>query len=129
MSFSGIVSVRLPSATIAMLLAPNPLIGQLNSTTSIVSTPVYKGKVIPLLSVAVVKLNVIIASDADVSNVSSCLAHISPSSPGIVGMPSNKTLVRGALHTVPESARLEQNPVALDPLSEITLLLSSYSPG
>ena len=65
--------------------------------------------VIPYLSLAIVKLNVMLAGDTDVLNVSSCLAHMSPSSPGSVGISSNKTLVRGELHTLPESARLEQN--------------------
>ena len=81
--------------------------------------------VLPLPSLVTVKLNVILAEENSVLNVSSCLAHMSPSNPVSVGIPSNKTLVRGALHTLPESARLEQNSVALDPLSEIILLLSS----
>ena len=110
-----------------MLLVPIPLIGQLNITTSIVSTPVYM--VTTLLCLATAKLYVILAGDTNVLNANSCLAHTSPSSPVSVGIPSNKTLVRGALHTLPESARLEQKPVAFDPLSEITLVLSSYSPG
>ncbi len=44
---------------------------------------------------------------------------MSPSSPVSVGVTSsNKTLLRGVLHTLPESDTSEQCPVADDPLSD-----------
>ena len=43
-----------------------------------------------------------------VDELSVCDAHMSPSSPVSVGIPSNKTLLRGALHTLPESDTSEQ---------------------
>ena len=122
-----VVPTRLPSLNTSMLFIPIPLKGQLNITAS--TTPIPVKDVKPLLLVAVVKLNVILAEDVDVLSVSSCPAHMSPSSPGSVGIPSNKTLLRGALHTLPESARLEQPPVIDDPFSEIISAFSSYAPG
>ncbi len=55
----------------------------------------------------------------DVLSVSSWVAHMSPSSPVSVGIPSNKTLLSGVLHTLLESDTSEQWPVADDPLSDI----------
>ena len=49
-----------------------------------------------------------LAEDVDVLSVSCCDAHMSPSSTVSVGIPSNKTLLRGALHTLPELDTLEQ---------------------
>ena len=66
-----------------------------------------------------------LAEDVDVLSVSSCDAHMSPSSPVSVGIPSNKTLLRGALHTLPESDTSEQRPVADEPLSDTAGTLNS----
>ena len=80
---------------------------RLNITTSITScTPAYF--VGQFLKVGLVKSNVMLAEDVDVLSVSSCDAHMSPSSPVSVGIPSNKTLLCGALHTLQESDTLEQ---------------------
>ncbi len=87
-------------------------------TTSISSTPVYV--VTPFVSNTVLlKSNVIEEDDVDVVSVSSRVAHMSPSSPVSVGIPSNKTLLRGVLHTPLESDTSEQCPVTDDPLSDI----------
>ena len=75
--------------------------------------------VTPFVSNTVLKSNVIEADDVDVLSVSSWVAHMSPSSPVSVGIPSNKTLLRGVLHSLPESDTLEQWPVADEPLSDI----------
>ena len=68
--------------------------------------------------------NVMLAEDVVVLSISSCDAHMSPSSPVSVGIPSNKTLLRGALHTLPESDTLEW-PVSDEPLSETAETLNS----
>ena len=49
-----------------------------------------------------------LTEDVDVLSISNCDARMSPSSPVSVGIPSNKTLLCGALHTLPESDTLEQ---------------------
>ena len=82
------------------MLIPILLAGQLNITTSITSTQVKS--ISPSVLLGLVKLNVILAEDVDVLSFSSCDAHMSPSSPVSVGMPSNKTLLCRALHTLPD---------------------------
>ena len=91
-----------------------PHSGQLNITNSTFTTLKFtdaaKSKIISLLASFVV------------CNVSSWLAHVSPSSPVSVGiLPSNRTLEVGASHldSWPRLVTLEQFPVADDPFTDI----------